>query len=90
MNGYERISRYKAHLMGLAVMVVVYGHLLYYHSGLQNYEDVYKRQVRTFWGCSHPAREVFLSPHIPVPRARGPKYTEDRIPSRVRSFTFSV
>lgn len=40
MNGYERISRYKAHLMGLAVMVVVYGHLLYYHSGLQNYDDL--------------------------------------------------
>lgn len=40
MNGYERISHYKAHLMGLAVMVVVYGHLLYYHSGLQNYDDL--------------------------------------------------
>lgn len=40
MNGYERISHYKAHLMGLAVMVVVYGHLLYYHSGLQNYENL--------------------------------------------------
>jgi peptidoglycan/LPS O-acetylase OafA/YrhL len=40
MNGYERISRYKAHLMGMAVMVVVYGHLLYYHSGLKNYEDL--------------------------------------------------
>lgn len=40
MNGYQRISQYKSHLMGLAVMVVVYGHLLYYHSGLQNYEDL--------------------------------------------------
>lgn len=26
--------------MGLAVMVVVYGHLLYYYSGLQNYESL--------------------------------------------------
>ena len=26
--------------MGMAVMVVVYGHLLYYHSGLMNYEDL--------------------------------------------------
>lgn len=40
MNGYQRISQYKAHLMGMAVMVVVYGHLLYYHSGLMNYEDL--------------------------------------------------
>ena len=40
MNGYERISRYKSHLMGLAVMVVVYGHLLYYHSGLQDYDTL--------------------------------------------------
>ncbi len=40
MNGYQRISHYKAHLMGIAVMIVVYGHLLYYHSGLQNYEDL--------------------------------------------------
>ena len=40
LNGYERISRYKAHLMGIAVMIVVYGHLLYYHSGLMNYEDL--------------------------------------------------
>lgn len=40
MDGYSRISRYKSQLMGLAVMVVVYGHLLYYHSGLQNYDDL--------------------------------------------------
>lgn len=40
MNGYQRISHYKAHLMGIAVLIVVYGHLLYYHSGLQNYEDL--------------------------------------------------
>ncbi len=40
MNGYQRISRYKAHLMGIAVLIVVYGHLLYYHSGLRNYEDL--------------------------------------------------
>ncbi len=41
MNGYQRISQYKAHLMGIAVMIVVYGHLLYYHSGLMNYEDLH-------------------------------------------------
>ena len=40
LDGYQRISKYKSHLMGLAVMVVVYGHLLYYHSGLQNYDDL--------------------------------------------------
>ena len=40
LDGYQRISKYKSHLMGLAVMVVVYGHLLYYHSGLMNYEDL--------------------------------------------------
>ncbi len=40
LNGYERISRYKSHLMGIAVMIVVYGHLLYYHSGLMYYEDL--------------------------------------------------
>ena len=40
MDGYTRISHYKTHLMGIAVMIVVYGHLLYYHSGLQNYEDL--------------------------------------------------
>ena len=40
MDGYQRISRYKSHLMGMAVMVVVYGHLLYYHSWLKNYEDL--------------------------------------------------
>lgn len=41
MNGYERISKYKSHLMGLAILVVVYGHTLYYKSGLQNYEDLH-------------------------------------------------
>lgn len=40
LDGYQRISKYKAHLMGLAILVVVYGHLLYYHSGLKNYEDL--------------------------------------------------
>ena len=40
MDGYQRISRYKSQLMGMAVMVVVYGHLLYYHSWLKNYEDL--------------------------------------------------
>ena len=41
MNGYERISKYKSHLMGLAILIVVYGHTLYYKSGLQNYEDLH-------------------------------------------------
>lgn len=40
MDGCQRISKYKTHLMGIAVLIVVYGHLLYYHSGLQNYEDL--------------------------------------------------
>jgi len=40
LDGYKRISHYKAHLMGIAVMIVVYGHLLYYHSGLMNYDDL--------------------------------------------------
>ena len=39
MGGCQRISRYKTHMMGLAVMIVVYGHLLYYHGNLINYED---------------------------------------------------
>lgn len=40
MDGYQRISNYKSQLMGISVMIVVYGHLLYYHSGLMNYEDL--------------------------------------------------
>lgn len=39
MEGLKRISHYKAHMMGLAVMIVVYGHLLYYHGNLISYED---------------------------------------------------
>lgn len=41
MNGYQRISKYKSHLMGIAILIVVYGHTLYYKSGLQNYEDLH-------------------------------------------------
>lgn len=38
MNAYERISRYKSALMGIAILIVVYGHYFYYHSGLQAYQ----------------------------------------------------
>ena len=38
MNAYQRISRYKGMLMGIAILIVVYGHLFYYHSGLTAYE----------------------------------------------------
>lgn len=40
MHAYQRISRYKAALMGIAILIVVYGHLLYYHSGLLAYENL--------------------------------------------------
>lgn len=38
MNPYDRISRYKSQLMGIAILIVVYGHYFYYHSGLQSYQ----------------------------------------------------
>ena len=38
MQAYDRISRYKAALMGISILVVVYGHLLYYHSGMKQYQ----------------------------------------------------
>lgn len=38
MNAYGRISRYKGVLMGIAILIVVYGHLFYYHSGLMQYQ----------------------------------------------------
>lgn len=38
MHAYQRISRYKGALMGIAILIVVYGHLLYYHSGLKDYQ----------------------------------------------------
>ena len=38
MQAYDRISRYKGALMGIAILIVVYGHLLYYHSGLLQYQ----------------------------------------------------
>ncbi len=40
MNAYQRISRYKAALMGIAILIVVYGHYFYYHSGLQDYTQL--------------------------------------------------
>lgn len=40
LNGYQRISRCRSELLGMAILMVVYGHLLYYHSGLENYEDL--------------------------------------------------
>ena len=39
MDGLQRISRYKSHLMGIAILTVVYGHLLYYHADLLPYEE---------------------------------------------------
>ncbi len=38
MQAYDRISRYKGVLMGIAILIVVYGHLIYYHSYLQEYQ----------------------------------------------------
>lgn len=38
MTPYDRISRYKSQLMGIAILIVVYGHYFYYHSGLQLYQ----------------------------------------------------
>ena len=29
MNAYQRISRYKSQLMGIAILIVVYGHFFY-------------------------------------------------------------
>ncbi len=40
MHAYDRISRYKGALMGIAILIVVYGHLLYYHSGLMDYTQL--------------------------------------------------
>lgn len=40
MNAYQRISRYKAALMGIAILIVVYGHYFYYHSGLMDYTEL--------------------------------------------------
>ena len=40
MHGYDRISRYKGALMGIAILIVVYGHLFYYHSGLKDYTEL--------------------------------------------------
>ena len=40
MHAYDRISRYKGALMGIAILIVVYGHLLYYHSGLKDYAQL--------------------------------------------------
>lgn len=40
MSAYGRISRYKSALMGIAILIVVYGHYFYYHSGLQVYQNL--------------------------------------------------
>ena len=40
MNAYQRISRYKSQLMGIAILIVVYGHFFYYHSGLKDYTQL--------------------------------------------------
>lgn len=40
MNGYERISKYKSHMLAFAILVVVFGHTQYYHSGLMDYADL--------------------------------------------------
>lgn len=40
MNAYERISRYKSALMGIAILLVVYQHLFYYHNDLSAYYDL--------------------------------------------------
>lgn len=40
MKSYQRISRYKAALMGIAILIVVYGHYFYYHSGLKDYAQL--------------------------------------------------
>ena len=37
MDAYSRISKYKSHLMGIAMMIVIYGHFLYYHANLMDY-----------------------------------------------------
>lgn len=41
MDLYQRVSKYKSQLMGIAIMIVVYGHMLYYHSGLRNYAELH-------------------------------------------------
>ena len=40
MQAYDRISRYKGALMGIAILIVVYGHYFYYQSGLKSYVDL--------------------------------------------------
>ena len=40
MNAYQRIGKYKAALMGIAILIVVYGHYFYYHSGLKDYTQL--------------------------------------------------
>ena len=40
MNAYQRISKYKSALMGIAIIIVLYGHYFYYHSGYQAYEHL--------------------------------------------------
>ncbi len=40
MTPYQRIGKYKSALMGIAILIVVYGHYFYYHSGLTSYQHL--------------------------------------------------
>lgn len=40
MNAYQRISKYKSVLMGIAIIIVLYGHYFYYSSGYLPYEQL--------------------------------------------------
>lgn len=40
MRPYDRISHYKSALMGIAILIVVYGHFFYYHSGCKSYTEL--------------------------------------------------
>lgn len=40
MNAYQRIGKYKSALMGIAILIVVYGHYFYYHSDFTAYQNL--------------------------------------------------
>lgn len=40
MNAYQRIGKYKSALMGIAILIVVYGHYFYYHSNFTAYQHL--------------------------------------------------
>lgn len=56
MDAYKRISRYRSELMGAAILMVVYGHLFYYHSGLQAYNQLNP----TVWYLGVGSVDVFM------------------------------